>query len=207
MGATGTASFTIGILLLAGCGPDDGTDVAHEEPPETDAVERCEALARGELPDEVDTDTSLDDLIARERDRCQELGVELPAVGSGSGGDAGGAGAGSPGASDGADGSDGGAQDDGAPEDESSADDTSEVDDISEDVDRTLAELAQAYCDIRTELESYPTQPPRSVEDRLEAASLELFAALEAIDSGLTDPAFQLEAHQICPEWVPDPTQ
>lgn len=207
LGATGTVAFGIAIVLLAGCGPDGGSGSAIEEPPESEAVMRCEVLARGELPDDVDGDASLDDLLARERERCWELGVDLPAAGSSAGGGAAGDGTGSAGDGDGGQRSDGGAQDDGTIEDEGSADETSDTDDPSEDVDRTLIELARVYCDIRTETESYTTQPPQPVEERLEAASLELFAALEAIGSGLTDPAFQAEAHRICPEWVPDPTQ
>lgn len=207
VGTTGPGALAIGIVLLVGCGPDDGTDVAFDDPTEAGAVERCEAPARGELPDDVDAGESLDDLIASERERCRELGIELPAAGNGAGGDGAGNGAGSAGDPDGATSSDGGAQDDTAVEDEVSADDSSDLDDDVEGVDRTLTELAREYCDIRTELESYGTQPPQPVEDRLEAQSLELFAALEAIGSGLEDAAFQAEAHRICPEWIPDPAQ
>lgn len=213
MGVAGPVALTIGVLLLLGCGSDDSTDAALEAQAEAEAIVRCEMLARGELPDEFDETASIDDLIDRERDRCRELGIDLPPVGSGAGDDAASGGAGSADESDGTQPSEGGVQDDTTLDDEGLDDERRDDDSDGDDRDAgavpdgTLTELASVYCDIRTELESYPTGPPQPVEDRLEAASLELFSALEAIGSGLTDPAFQAEAHQICPEWVPDPTE
>lgn len=212
VGTTGAVVLAIGIVLLAGCGDDDVSDLPLDDPAETGAVARCEVLARGELPDDIETDESLADVIAMERERCREIGIELAvgggaAASSGTGADGGDDGAGSAGDGDGARRSDGGAQDDTALEDDASADATGDLDDAPEGADRTLTELARVYCDIRSEVESYPTQPPQPVEDRLEAQSLELFAALEAIGSGLQDLAFQVEAHRLCPEWVPDPTR
>ena len=206
--AAGSVALTIGVLLLLGCGSDDGTDAALEAQAEAEAIVRCEMLARGELPDGFDETASIDDLIDGERDRCREFGIDLPPVGSGAGDDAAGGGAGSADDSDGTQRSDGGVRDDTTRDDEGRDDDSDGDDrDAGTVPDGTLTELASVYCDIRTELESYQTQPPQPVEERLEAASLELISALEAIGSGLTDPAFQAEAHQICPEWVPDPTE